>query len=384
MSLAAQRCQGTLGPYLERQLVNLLCGLVVAKGLLPSAVLVFLCSGRWVGSVPQGPTELPTKVQMLSRDCTMGAPGPPALQGRCSPNDVEQRQRRETVTPLSAAKGGPLFTQQSASREDRGLRRLLYNLEIQAAAKLFEEKCTLAEGQTLNVSCPTNTNIYSNSQKAWQRLKDNGEVQTLAITEGSSQVQKGKYFLEDMPSEGMLQVRMTNLQVEDSGLYRCVILGPSDPIILFYPVRLVVTKNSLGTPDSDEYPCQISVQNPTLPPVTTKLHPRPRPRPVTQLVPTSADRLSSPGLTVTPTNVTHVTRIRCFSFSPSFMAFSNTPRRLLKTMEQREDEMSWVSQLQTDNQASSGKMEDTQVRQHPPVNGKDAEVTDAQWIQGAG
>lgn len=115
--------------------------------------------------------------------------------------------------------------------------------EIQAATKLFEEKCTLAEGQTLTVSCPTNTNMYSNSQKAWQRLKDNGEVQTLAITEGSSQVQKGKYFLEDIPSEGMLQVRMTNLQVEDSGLYRCVILGPSDPIILFYPVRLVVTKS---------------------------------------------------------------------------------------------------------------------------------------------
>lgn len=76
------------------------------------------------GSVPRGPTELPTKVQMLSRDCTMGAPGPPALQGRCSPKDVEKRQRRETVTPLSAAKGGPLFTQQSASREDRGLRRV--------------------------------------------------------------------------------------------------------------------------------------------------------------------------------------------------------------------------------------------------------------------
>uniref|UniRef100_A0A8C2PGH1 Triggering receptor expressed on myeloid cells 1 n=1 Tax=Capra hircus TaxID=9925 RepID=A0A8C2PGH1_CAPHI len=189
-----------------------------------------------------------------------------------------------------------------------GLLWMLFVPEIQAATKLFEEKCTLAEGQTLTVSCPTNTNMYSNSQKAWQRLKDNGEVQTLAITEGSSQVQKGKYFLEDIPSEGMLQVRMTNLQVEDSGLYRCVILGPSDPIILFYPVRLVVTKNSLGTPDSDEYPCQISVQNPTLPPVTTKLRPRPRPRPVTQLVPTSADRLSSPGLTVTPTNVTHITR----------------------------------------------------------------------------
>lgn len=114
--------------------------------------------------------------------------------------------------------------------------------EIQVVAEVFEEKCTLAEGQTLKVSCPTNTNIYSRSQKAWQRLKDNGEVQTLAITEGSSQVQVGKYFLEDIPSEGILQVRVFNLQVEDSGLYRCVILGPRDPIILFSPVRLVVTK----------------------------------------------------------------------------------------------------------------------------------------------
>nr|XP_005896502.1 PREDICTED: triggering receptor expressed on myeloid cells 1 [Bos mutus] len=191
-----------------------------------------------------------------------------------------------------------------------GLLWMLFIAEIQAAAEVFEEKCTLAEGQTLKVSCPTNTNIYSNSQKAWQRLKDNGEVQTLAITEGSSQVRVGKYFLEDIPSEGMLHIQMANLQVEDSGLYRCVILGPSDPIILFHPVRLVVTKNSLGTPASDEYPCQVSVQNPTPLPVTTKLRPRPRPRPkpVTQPIPTSADRLSSPGFTVTPTNVTHVNR----------------------------------------------------------------------------
>ena len=51
--------------------------------------------------------------------------------------------------------------------------------------------------------------------------------------------------------------------------------------------------------------------------------------------------------------------------------------------------MSWhiflrVSQLQTDNQAFSGKMENTQVRQRPLVNGRDAEATEAQWIQGAG
>ncbi|XP_043306740.1 triggering receptor expressed on myeloid cells 1 [Cervus elaphus] len=187
--------------------------------------------------------------------------------------------------------------------------RLLWMLfipEIQAVAEVYEEKCTLAEGQTLTVSCPTNTNMYSQNQKAWQRLKDNGEVQTLAITEGSSQVQVGKYFLEDIPREGMLQVRMINLQVEDSGLYQCVILRPGDPIILFHPVRLVVTKSSLGPPASDDYPCQTSVQNPTLPPITTKL--RPRPRTVTQLILTSTNSLSSSGFIVTPTNVTHVTR----------------------------------------------------------------------------
>lgn len=52
----------------------------------------------------------------------MGALEPPALHGRCSPNDVGKRQRRETVTPLSAAKGGPLVTKQSASPEDGGPR----------------------------------------------------------------------------------------------------------------------------------------------------------------------------------------------------------------------------------------------------------------------
>lgn len=61
---------------------------------------------------------------MLSRDHNMGAPGPPALHGRCSPNDVEKRQRRETVTPLSAAKGGPHVTRQSARPEDGGPRRV--------------------------------------------------------------------------------------------------------------------------------------------------------------------------------------------------------------------------------------------------------------------
>ncbi|XP_057556410.1 triggering receptor expressed on myeloid cells 1 [Hippopotamus amphibius kiboko] len=196
-----------------------------------------------------------------------------------------------------------------------GLLWMLFISEIQAAVELPEEKYTLEEGQTLNVDCPVAVGMFSNSRKAWQRLNDKGEVQTLAITErvseGLSQVQVGKYFLKDMPSEGILLVQMTNLQAEDSGLYRCVIYQPpKDPITLFYPVRLVVAKNPSETPASDENPIQISAQISTLPPITTenwsKLHPSPRT--VTQPFSVSTASVSSPGLTVTPTNVTDVTR----------------------------------------------------------------------------
>nr|AAQ83839.1 soluble triggering receptor expressed on myeloid cells-1 [Sus scrofa] len=123
---------------------------------------------------------------------------------------------------------------------------MLFITEIQAATELPVEKYILAEGETLNVNCPVTVGVYSNSRKAWQKLNRNGKFQTLAITERVSgqvsKVQVGKIFLTDEPSEGMLHVQMTNVQAEDSGLYRCVIYQPpKDPIILFYPVRLVVT-----------------------------------------------------------------------------------------------------------------------------------------------
>lgn len=94
------------------------------------------------------------------------------------------------------------------------------------------------------MDCPITHDTDSNSRKAWQSLKDKGAVQTPAITERVSgefsQVQVGRYFLKDVPSESMLRVQMTNLPVEDTGLYRCVIYQPpKDPIILFYLVHLV-------------------------------------------------------------------------------------------------------------------------------------------------
>lgn len=102
-------------------------------------------------------------------------------------------------------------------------------------------------GETLNVQCPFTIWKYANSRKAWQKLMDRGEPLTLIFTQSvsgnPSEVWMGRYFLEDIPTEAILKVQMTNLQVEDSGLYRCVIYQPpKDPDILSPLVRLVVIK----------------------------------------------------------------------------------------------------------------------------------------------
>ena len=102
------------------------------------------------------------------------------------------------------------------------------------------------EGQTLQVNCPFNVRMYHSSQKEWQKLVGDKPL-TLARTEKSSgqtnEVRVGRYFLEDIPSEGLLVVQMTDLRQEDSGLYQCVIYQPPrEPLVLHYPIRLVVKK----------------------------------------------------------------------------------------------------------------------------------------------
>uniref|UniRef100_H0WVV3 Triggering receptor expressed on myeloid cells 1 n=1 Tax=Otolemur garnettii TaxID=30611 RepID=H0WVV3_OTOGA len=172
----------------------------------------------------------------------------------------------------------------------RGLLCVLIVSELQGAAESSDsEKCVLAEGETLKVQCPFNIQKHAYSRKAWQRLRDGEEPLTLAVTESTSgnhsRVQTGKVTLEDFPLEAMLLVRMANLQVEDSGVYQCVIYHPlKDPEILFHPVHLVVVKEKqakgrqvqvpsirailrldlLNTPDPEKKPTQ------NLPPTTTK------------------------------------------------------------------------------------------------------------------
>nr|KAF6463434.1 triggering receptor expressed on myeloid cells 1 [Molossus molossus] len=186
----------------------------------------------------------------------------------------------------------------------------MFLAELQAAVKLNEEKITLTVGQTLNVQCPFNV-MYARSKKAWQRLTDEGERRTLAVIGGGSEpIDNGqRYFLEELPTDGIMYVRMTNLQLEDSGLYECVIhQPPKDPYVLFHPVRLTVTVGN--DPASEKSPARNSAQVSTLPPITTKARRtlRNSSRTVTQHLPMPTASLSSPGLEVNPTQGTDVIR----------------------------------------------------------------------------
>ncbi|XP_037699335.1 triggering receptor expressed on myeloid cells 1 isoform X2 [Choloepus didactylus] len=186
--------------------------------------------------------------------------------------------------------------------------------ELQAAIQANEVEYVLTEGQTLNVSCPFSRQIYLYSQKAWQRLQNGAEPQTLVVTENTSgdtsRVQRGRYMLEDIPEDSILYVRMANLQVEDSGLYRCVIYQPSrDPILLFHPVRLVVTKDPSGTPASGKNPTQNLAQVTTVRRPTTKAQ-RTMPRTVAQPpLKSTAFHVSTPGPTANLTNVRGISRV---------------------------------------------------------------------------
>uniref|UniRef100_A0A8C8WJ08 Triggering receptor expressed on myeloid cells 1 n=1 Tax=Panthera leo TaxID=9689 RepID=A0A8C8WJ08_PANLE len=194
----------------------------------------------------------------------------------------------------------------------RGLLWMVFISELQAENESTEEKF-IKEGETLNVNCPFSTEKYSYSQKAWQKLIDGRKPVTLALTKSTSgdpsQVREGRYFLEDIPSEAILHVQMTNLQVEDSGLYRCVIYYLSkEPDVLSPLFHLVVIKDPLSTAASDKnhtWKLQIS----TFPPTTTRAQGTlvDRPRTVTKLPPKSTADLSSPGFGVNITNVTDVT-----------------------------------------------------------------------------
>ncbi|XP_051008545.1 triggering receptor expressed on myeloid cells 1-like [Acomys russatus] len=184
----------------------------------------------------------------------------------------------------------------------RGLLWAFFISESQAANDLAEERYALVEGQTLSVSCPFNNMKYASSQKAWQRLPEGKEPLTLAVTERSStpgEVRVGKYTLNHDPAESMLHVEMADVRVTDSGLYRCVIYHPpKDPVLLFYPVRLVVTKSSSDTPTSGITPTTRLTEVPTL---TTAKYP-PRDTTVTRPLPKSTTLVTSPDPGVTFTN----------------------------------------------------------------------------------
>ncbi|XP_008060318.1 triggering receptor expressed on myeloid cells 1 [Carlito syrichta] len=174
-----------------------------------------------------------------------------------------------------------------------------------AAAEPVEKQYDHTEGQTFSTKFYVDRK-FANSQKAWQRL-ENGVPLTLALTERSSdtfsRVQVGRIILEDIPADSLMHVQMTDLRVQDSGLYQCVIDQPQRVNLTF--VRLVVTKDSSDAPISSN-----SNQ------LSTGLHPTTKamslpytsPRTVTQF---SLTLTSGPG--VNTKNVTDVTRVSVFS-----------------------------------------------------------------------
>uniref|UniRef100_A0A2I2ZKG7 Triggering receptor expressed on myeloid cells 1 n=1 Tax=Gorilla gorilla gorilla TaxID=9595 RepID=A0A2I2ZKG7_GORGO len=198
-----------------------------------------------------------------------------------------------------------------------GLLWMLFVSELRAATKLTEEKYELKEGQTLDVKCDCTLEEFASS-KAWQIIRDGEMPKTLACTERPSEnshpVQVGRIILEDYHDHGLLRVRMVNLQVEDSGLYQCVIYQPpKEPHMLFDCIRLVVTKGFSGTPGSNENSTQNVYK---IPPTTTKAL-RPlytSPRTVTQAPPKSTADVSTPDSEINLTNVTNIIREKSMTF----------------------------------------------------------------------
>ncbi|XP_042527923.1 triggering receptor expressed on myeloid cells 1 [Dipodomys spectabilis] len=194
-----------------------------------------------------------------------------------------------------------------------GLLWMLLASGLGAAEELAEEKVFRTEGQDLQVPCAANVRIYADSQKAWQRLLDGGEVQTLAVTERPmgrpTVVRVGRNILRDDPLEGKLTVQMTDLRVEDSGLYRCVIYHPpAQPILLSDPFRLLVSKGPSVTPASGQNPPALS------PALRTTRDPSTRHRAVTQPIPRPPAVITSPGPGVNLTDVTAGIRVPTFTF----------------------------------------------------------------------
>lgn len=190
--------------------------------------------------------------------------------------------------------------------------RLFFLSDLQVAAE-SEEKYVLSEGQTLQASCPFTIWKHANSRMALQRLREGMEPLTLAITEKpsgvTSRVQEGRYFLEAIYNEAILNVHVSNLRVEDTGLYRCVIFHPpKEPDVLTPLIRLEVIKDPSSTSAPNKEIIENVSHKPTLSSTISTLSDKGLGT-VTQLPPTSTVRIFSPGLGVTLENVTDARRV---------------------------------------------------------------------------
>ncbi|XP_072498148.1 trem-like transcript 4 protein isoform X2 [Notamacropus eugenii] len=80
------------------------------------------------------------------------------------------------------------------------------------------------EGQTLKLSCTYNPQKAENRWKTWCKLQENGRLCDRLITRTSIlswQVKDQRTSLEDDNHFGIITISMSNLRVNDSGIYWC-------------------------------------------------------------------------------------------------------------------------------------------------------------------
>ncbi|XP_027708824.1 trem-like transcript 4 protein [Vombatus ursinus] len=123
------------------------------------------------------------------------------------------------------------------------------------------------EGQTLRVSCSYNSQRNEESWKTWCKVREDGKVCDRLITRTSVLTwQRGdpRTSLEDDTYSGNITITMSNLRVNDSGIYWCGIHDSvRNAIDILRIIRLEVS------PDQKESPPKYSQTTAEMP--TTNL-----------------------------------------------------------------------------------------------------------------
>nr|XP_025038516.1 triggering receptor expressed on myeloid cells 1-like [Pelodiscus sinensis] len=103
------------------------------------------------------------------------------------------------------------------------------------------------EGQSLVIQCPYNAQQYSEMGKTWCQLREKScflLVSTSYTSPGryKNKVTAGRATIQDDTSKGTVTITMEKLEVQDSGVYWCAVLGSSNTVQQLKAITLDVYK----------------------------------------------------------------------------------------------------------------------------------------------